>query len=294
MQTVEQFISTKYSKNPLARNYYATLWESYAKSGLADRHFVKELTSGDEGKFWQRAWEMLLHDHLARLGHVLYSNNEGPDFALQSGHTTVWVEAVVPSPVGVPNEWLELPRPRFGGREVPHEEMLLRWTSALKDKRDRLEGRAQGTRGYRDKGIVQNCDPYVVAINACRLSSLGQDKGASGLPLAVEAVFPVGPWLLPILEDEGRLGEPFRSVRLFLRKGRQANVPVGDFLDPAYAGVSALLGCSTCYAPDGALEIVVVHNPLAHNPLPFGILGATAEYRVEEKSDGYEVRSVGP
>jgi hypothetical protein len=159
---------------------------------------VKELTSGDEGKFWQRAWEMLLHDHLARLGHGLYSNNEGPDFAIRSKGMTVWVEAVVPTPIGVPNEWLEVPPPRFGARKVPHEEMLLRWTSALKEKRDRLEGRAQGARGYGAKGIVQNCDSYVVAINACRLSSLGQEKGASGLPLAVEAVFPVGPWVFSL------------------------------------------------------------------------------------------------
>jgi hypothetical protein len=71
-------------------------------------------------------------------------------------------------------------------------------------------------------------------------------------------------------------------------------VPVGNFLDPAYAGVSALLGCSTCYAPNGALEIVVVHNPLARNPLPVGFLGATTEYQAERRGDCYELRPVGP
>lgn len=286
MLTVEQFLATRYSRNPLARSYYTMLWQSYAKSGLSDRHFVEELTSGDEGRFWQRSWEMLLHDHLARLGHVLRSANAGPDFAIRFGHTTVWVEAVVPSPVDVPKEWLELPRAGFGGREVPHEEMLLRWTSALKAKRDRLKG-------YLEKGIVEDCDSYVVAINACRLSSLGQDKGPSGLPLAVEAAFPVGPWLFPYFEDEGRLGEPFCSIRPFVRKKNRANVPTGNFLDPSYGGVSALLGCSTCYAPEGALEVVVVHNPIAHNPLPIGLFGATTEYQAEKTGDGYELKLVG-
>jgi hypothetical protein len=197
-------------------------------------------------------------------------------------------------PAGLPTDWLTSPPPGFGAREIPYEKMLLRWTAALKEKRDKLEGCPPKIQGYRAKGIVQDGDPYVVAINACRLSSLAQEKGPSGLALAVEAVFPVGPWAFPILEKDGRLGEPFRSVRPFIKKENHAEVRVDNFLDAAYAGVSALLGCSTCYAPDGGLELVVVHNPLAHNRLPVGFLGTTTEYLAEQTSAGCELRPIRP
>jgi type I restriction enzyme S subunit len=136
----------------------------------------------------------------------------------------------------------------------------------------------------------------VIAINACRLSSFGTTKGPSDLPLAVEAVFPIGPWEFPILHEEGRLGEPVRSARFSIKNKNSKDIPTDSFLYRAYAGVSAVLGCSTCYAPGEELELVVVHNPLAQacNPLPVGILAATTEYAAERNRDGCVLKRIWP
>jgi hypothetical protein len=284
---VEEFIAAKYSKNLLARAYYTDLWRRYAASGLPDRHFAKELRSGDEGKFWERAWEMLLYHHLAKLGHTIRSCDPGPDFEIPAGNASIWVEATVPSPVDLPSNWIEVPSREFGARNVPHEGMLLRWTAALKEKMHKLEA-------YRAKGIVSDCDPYVIAINACRLSGLGTTRGASGLPIAVEAVFPIGPWKFPILQEEGRLGDPVRSDRFSIKNKNGSDVPTDSFLSPTYAGVSALLGCSTCYAPEEVLEVVIVHNPLASNRLPLGMLGASIEYTAELSGDWCVLKQIVP
>jgi type I restriction enzyme S subunit len=141
---VEEFIASRYPDNPLARGYYTDLWRQYAASNLADRHFVKELTSGDEGKFWERAWEMLLYHHLTKLGHAIRSRDAGPDFEIPNGDRSIWIEATVPSPVDLPIDWTEVPAAEFGSRSIPHDGMLLRWTAALKAKKNKLCG-------YRDR-----------------------------------------------------------------------------------------------------------------------------------------------
>jgi hypothetical protein len=49
---------------------------------------------------------MLLARHLHELGHCIACPNGGPDFRFDLKGTTVWVEAVSPTPVGLQAEWL--------------------------------------------------------------------------------------------------------------------------------------------------------------------------------------------
>jgi hypothetical protein len=66
------------------------------------------------------------------------------------------VEAVSPEPKGVPDDWMEHPKPgEFKVGDVPHTEVLLRWTAALKEKWDKLNI-------YREKAIVGENDAYVI------------------------------------------------------------------------------------------------------------------------------------
>ena len=97
----------------------------------------------------------------------------GPDFCVEHQGKTIWVEAVTPEPAG---QWLE-----FKVRSMPHEAMLLQWTSVLKDKREKLER-------YATKGIIAAGDRTIVAVNCCCLSDFAvSDVGISQLPFAVEA-----------------------------------------------------------------------------------------------------------
>jgi len=139
------------------------LWEKYASLGLPNAHFVSELASGKKEVVLQRVWEMLLARHLDALGYKISTSDEGPDFRIERGGKTIWIEAICPEAKGIPQDWLEGPKPgEFKVGDVPHKEVLLRWTAAIKEKRDKLEG-------YRKKGIVRADDIYVIAVNGCQL-----------------------------------------------------------------------------------------------------------------------------
>jgi hypothetical protein len=295
--TVEDFIRQKFSV-PEIGEYYAKLWLDFSASRLADTIFSSEIANGDEGKFWQRIWEALLARLLMQQGHKLSSADEGPDFCLDYDGKKVWVEAMVPEPTGIPIEWAGPPK-HNEVTTVPFDEILLRWTSALKEKYEKLEGRTQNGRmqpGFLEKGIVSKDDVYVVAINPCRLSSRPWiDEGTSRLPFAVEAVFPVGPWAIPIDEDN-QLGKAVSTQRFSIRNKNSSEVSTYSFLNPGYSNVSALIGCSprkpTSIFPSDDVKLIVVHNPLAKNRLPPGLFRTNAiEYFAEPIGEKeYEIK----
>ena len=141
MDKVEAAIRRRYDTNPAARDHYVALWHEFSTMDLADAHFVSEITGDKDTKFWQRLWEMVLGRHLSRLQHRLSSADKGPDFRFEAEGKTVWCEAIAPEPKGLPGDWLTLSKPDdIRVHSVPHEAMLLRWTAALKEKRDKLEG----------------------------------------------------------------------------------------------------------------------------------------------------------
>ena len=77
----------------------------------------------------------------------------------------------------------------------PDDERVLRFTSAVADKRLKLDE-------YRAKGIVGANDCAVIAVNICRLSDWDPDgNGISQYPLSMEAVFPIGPLAVSLTSD---------------------------------------------------------------------------------------------
>jgi hypothetical protein len=149
------------------------------------------------------------YDHLLRLGFVprsptmKKSGEAGPDFCIVSQEQTIWIEAVTPSPEGIPASYLSPPKKgvvQF--RPVLDEEPLMRWTSALSDKCQKLEADKRG-------GIIGDKDCTIIAVNACRLHDWRPNElGSSGFPFAVEAVFPIGHIALPFRWMVGRTPNP--------------------------------------------------------------------------------------
>jgi hypothetical protein len=114
----------------------------------------------------------------------------------------------------VPAAWL---RPVTGqAYTMPHEAILLRWTSAIKDKAEKLFGAADHPdTGYLAKGVVAEGDAFVVAINARRLrDSFPQLEGISQFPFPVEAVFSVGPYAVQINRENLKVVGGGHSHRL--------------------------------------------------------------------------------
>jgi hypothetical protein len=301
MSRIPEILARRFLENNYYEHDLGKLLSDYEKSGLASPHLVEEIRSGEAGKLWARVWEAMLYHHLLGLGFQFHSvamkksGEHGPDFGIMYQEKLIWIEAVTPSPEGIPSNYLEPPKLYKPGEEVEFklvldEEPLLRWTSVLRDKRKKLESEKKC-------GIIGDTDCTIIAINSCRLYDWKPDDlGSSRLPFAVEAVFPIGPLALPITQDGQPDGEPANVPRYEILKPNNSAVPTANFLNPEYADVSALLGCyhkpmlNHDYQKTGKSALTLVHNPLAANPLPKGILDVEKEYVAEVEGDRYVLR----
>ncbi|MCO4317334.1 hypothetical protein M8997_009085 [Phyllobacterium sp. 21LDTY02-6] len=304
MAGVEKYLSERYSDNPPVRDGLTSLYLEYNSWGLKDSTFDQDFVDGADDHFYPYIWEMILAKHLKNKGHDLSSKDEGPDFKSKLDGLTIWIEATCPSPAGIPEQWIN-PSEGFHTGSVPHEAMLLRWTSALKDKKEKLTGSVRfdqltnseiRKKGYLERGIVGPTDPYVIAISACRLGH-GIDllhRGISQFPFAVESALPVGPIEIVIDRETGTVIRQSSQHRPTIPKPNGAQVPTDNFLNPDYVSVSAILGtpAGVNAACGDQYPVVVVHNPLAKNKLPVGVLGADEEYVAEDKGDHYELLNI--
>jgi hypothetical protein len=257
-----------------APNYKASvisLWEKYKELGLPNKHFVSELSSGKKETLLQRVWEMMLARHLDGLGYKVTSADEGPDFRIEHDGKILWVEAICPLPKGVPRDYVEGPKPgEFKVGDVPHDEVLLRWTSAINEKRKKLDI-------YRKKGIVGPNDAYVIAVNGCQLGSLAVDRGVSQAPYALEAVYPAGPISVPVNKTTGAFGTPYVSLRPEIKTAKGEIVRTTVFLEKENAGVSAIVSFSGDRSEEAVLPLDVIHSHVADVPIPRGIFGPKVE-----------------
>jgi hypothetical protein len=285
MDEIETHLAKRFPNNQVVQQYFGPILRMFAASGCADKNFCKEIGSADDGQFWSRVWEAILYKRFHDLDWKISGVGVGPDFRLMATNCKALVEATVPAPDGLPEEWLSM---HDGVYSMPHEEMVLRWTSSLstKSKKHLVDI---------EKGVVSASEPFVIAINSCRLSSFGRpdEFGISQWPFAVEAVFPIGPLAIPVHRETGEFGEKYQSLRFSINKREGVDISTGNFLDPEYAHVSALLGCASCFVDERVAvrycrlpPMFIVHNPLATNPLPRGWLPGALEYFAEEKEPG--------
>jgi hypothetical protein len=263
---VRSFLDKEFANDHASRHELLGLWETYLRLRLPNTDFVAEFTNGKKPSLAQRTWELLLASHLHERGHAITCPKIGPDFRFELNGTVVWVEAVCPEPKDIPAHILD---PLFeGAAPFPHKEMLLRWTTAIYAKWDKLNS-------YLKKGIVAPNDAYVIAVNGRQLSSFPETRGISRMPFGVEAVFPVGPLAVKVDRETGRLGEAFISNRFHITNANNADIPTTFFVNPAHSGVSALIGCAQDRRHGSSLKLHVVHNPLAAVQLPIGSIGGS-------------------
>jgi hypothetical protein len=278
------------------RDHWDELLRDYSGSGLADPNLCSEIGKGladETQKFWACLWEAMLYRHFTQLefhfrcDYQRASGQNGPDLGLIKNNRTIWVEAVVPKPERIPDEWLN---PKSGAAcsfgANTFDAIRLRWTAALQGKLIQLNKRCEN-------GIVSKNDGYVVALNSCMLHQMeGEDFGLSQLPFAVEAVFPIGPLTghvpRPDLRASAEEHAPIEvapSLQYEIKTTNGGPVRTDSFFDENYSRISALIACSRVTMLDGNAYLIAVHNPLAENPIAFGTLGAHFEYAAENISD---------
>lgn len=264
----------------------------FVQSGQADANYLIELCSAHEGQFWSRVWEALLYDRMVGAGWSVRNPGAGPDFLIERNGLKVLVEAAAPSPDGLPEDWINHQIGRV--YNVPHEQMLLRWTAKLSDKAKKHA--VDVAKGSADPAL-----PFVIAINSHRLNGVGpEEHGISQWPFPVEATFPVGPIGVTYNRETSTWGSVHQTLRFNIAKNNGQQIPTDNFLDPNYAHVSALIGTMSCYAsPDtcakfhGQYPYFIVYNPLATNKLLPGWLPGAIEYVARQVSyDEYELKRI--
>lgn len=282
---MHSFIANKFphdgSHTITYREELIRLCEQFEKSGFADKKFIKELTSGNEGKFWSCISEALIFDKLKdKELPKRQDNGKGPDFLVLNGDKKVWVEVICPKPNDIPESWLNF---GTGVTEFPHEKILLRWTAAIKEKAEKLIGKENSEPGgYLHTGIVKPDEAYVIVVNGCQLrhGPFATLTGISQFPFALEAVFPVGPMQIKISTENMEIIDRGHQHRPFIINKNKSEVPAYTFLDPRYNHISAIwavdLNGSSVIGNSEAMSII--HNPNAINPIPLGFLPSDNEY----------------
>jgi type I restriction enzyme S subunit len=277
--------------------YIEGLWERFSELNLNDTNFIERFTSGDINVFNQKFWELWLGCRFDELELNPTSEDFGPDLKIEINGRIIWVEAVCPTAGSGDNE---IPRPDFaegkGGIKIrtynlPANEILLRWTTAVAAKRAVFER-------YLQEGIITNEDPCVIAINSCLLGSNGFE-GISQYPVALEAVYGIGAQQIQInrqtLEEVGRN----LAFRPEIKNVNDAEIDCSIFLDEGTNAhqISGLL--ASLQHPSGCVDgvqhrpLTLVNNPWATNPLPEGLNIAESSYCVQklEEDEGYQVIS---
>jgi type I restriction enzyme S subunit len=201
----------------------------------------------------------------------------GPDILIEHEGRRIWIEAVTVTD-GEPGKADSICP--TGDSTVPDEKIILRYRSALDAKHRKLQD-------YLSKGIVKTEDSYIVAVNGYALSYRWAD---AEMPRILKAVFPLGALQFVLNRGTKAFTGSRHQFRPSITKGSGAGVSTELFVNDQCSGVSAVMhsyanACMT--AQPLGVDFILVHNPLAANPVPHRLIRSTREYFATPIEDGY-------
>lgn len=247
-----------------AKQLAETLWTKYYP--YADKHFLVEIRSNFDARFW----EMYLACTLLDNGYNISHSDKGPDIRIDYENTIIWVEAVAPTS-GDPNKPDSVPELKMNVvQEVPDRQITLRYSSVIKDKYSK----------YRKDGIDSD-DCYVIALNGCRIPWRHADYEP---PRIVRSVLPFGWQEITIDTVSHNVVNQGHQYRTHIRKESGNQVDTSIFLDPEYKHISAVIFSTIDIANPTTVmgsDFILVRNPLALKQLPDDFPKTGWEYRAQ-------------
>ncbi len=272
-----------------AINRIESLWTKFRP--LATKAFLRDFRSGQEHDFQGRYWEMHLGCFLLDQGLQPIANDLGPDFKIERGGQTLWIEATAPDAGNgadmIPSLDLQTDLNNLSAHDVPEVQMLLRYTNAVNAKyMDYCD--------YLKDERIAASDVYIIAINSIRLGFYPFMKG--DIPVVLHALYPVGHMQVHINLKEPKAARVDYQYRRNLSKANASPVATDFFLKPESSGISAVLAARI--NPDGFKippdPFVAIHNKTATNlafPLPFKV---DREYIAKENRNEIEIHRIKP
>lgn len=229
-----------------------------------DSNFLKEITT----RFHQRTWEMYLGYLCIKQGKVLKESrsDDQADVQIVTKQNPIHIECIAvthgdpANPDAVPKMHIPDNIGHIVVRDVPEDKILLRITQALNDKYKQYQKRLADNR-------ISDKEPYVIAVNTGELGHPEQ------IPRIFKVVFGVGYLTLRMRVGGLPVANPtsFWSRRESIAKTNKEDINLTFFEQNAHECISAVI-----YSNSNVLnyltnpredEIILVHNPLASNPI---------------------------
>jgi len=259
----------------------AELWKKFKPH--ADTRFVEEFRRNPD----QRYWEMYLGCCLLDKGFSLNTGPKGPDFRLEVGGKKIWIEAVTPT-VGQENSPDRIPELILlseggGAQRNPRDKIILRFRAGLAEKENKF-------RGYVKDDTVGKGDIKVIALSSAAIR--GWSKSDTN-PYILGAVFPIGHAYLTLDKETRKVVGQGYEFQPAVSKAKGRPVETLFFIDPAHSDISAVIYSDADIGnprPQLGDDLLVIHNPLAANPLLRGLLPCAREYWAVDEGNSWAVR----
>lgn len=247
------------------REVVEALWERFAP--VADPEFKNRAKKYFHGQFWEMYLYVALLEHgldVHRAGH------KGLDFCVESEVGRIWIEATAPTRGSGKDS---VPPLESGvARHAPEKEIILRCTSALRDKVDHLRRAVAAN-------IVSPEDTCVIAINSWECDTWYGGEP----PYFLKAFLPIGHLAVAIDTGTCEIVDRKMTHRKEVSKESGSTVPTDTFLSGEYPDVSAVLHskvqCASRFVSIGE-DFCVLHNPRARVPLTEAIFTFCRQIRV--------------
>ena len=257
-----QLLRRDHPKLRADRDLVESLWSEYWS--YADDDFYRDLPRD----FTARFWEMDVACDIMRAGFLIEERRScGPDVCAIVDGRRVWIEAIVPTSGDGPDAVPELHFDGIARSFHDGDNIVLRLRSGIEVKTRRR-------REYVAAGIIDDSEPYVIALNGCKIGAAIVEEG---IPYIVKAVYPLGdvPWRIDPAND--RVIELPPAYRPAIEKAKGSEVATTCFLDAEYSGISGVLYSRSDVA-NRRDDWRFVHNKAAVARLPQGWLKVGKEY----------------
>jgi hypothetical protein len=252
-----------------AKKLCIELWEIYEP--FADEHFIQEIRSDFSARFW----EMDLACFFLKQSRNMTCPKPGPDIKIDD---RIWIEAISPTqgandnPNRVPDIVMD------EAHQVKGELIELRYTAAIVEKFNKY-------RSYLRKGIIKDDEPYIIALNSSQIPHAELDDG---IPRIAKSLLAIGREYVTLDRETHKPIGSGHHHQQSIRKQSGSEVATDTFLDPNYAGISAVLYSNSDLVNRAGKDgqgFLLVHNPLAKNPVGEGFLRTGSEIVPTIKSE---------